>query len=278
MTVSTTTARAIQITMHRTTAPRRPLPRVRGRDREGACAQACGANRAAAYPSPSKASSSPNPPAPSPTSRSATASSIKNSATATSPPSTATSSPSNSTRRARSAWWIVSSSGCERRAPRRVAGFAPPRPSPAQLKHHQRREHDGAAERLQRREHLGEKKRAANGREQWLEIHEQRRAERPDAHGRGEHAEQAGGDRGAQPNEGEPAGRGRGRLPVPRRQRDNHEYRRRGEERVPGDTQRIGAGEQPAGDEQDRHPAEGSTERGKDANLRGRRGLRADHQ
>src|SRR5262249_16081756 len=65
------------------------------------------ASRARGFRSPSKANSSPNPPAPSPTSRSATASSTKNSAMATSPPSTATSSPSNSTRRARSAWWIV---------------------------------------------------------------------------------------------------------------------------------------------------------------------------
>src|SRR5262244_309475 len=219
MTASMTPARAIQIVMERWTTLQGPLPRVRGRDREGARA----ASRARAFRSPSKASSSPNPPAPSPTSRSATASSTRNSATATSPPSTATSSPSNSTRRARSGWWIALWSGCERRRarPRRVAGFAPPPLSPAQLKHHQRRKHNAAAERLQRREHLGEKERAADGREQGLEIHEQRRAERADAHGRGEHAEEAGGDRGAQPNEGEPPGRRRGRLPVPRRQRDN---------------------------------------------------------
>src|SRR5262245_48956155 len=269
MTVSMTTATAIPIAMERWTTRQGPLPRVG--TREGACTEARAASRARAFRSPSKASSSPNPPAPSPSSRSATASSIKNSATATSPPSTATSSPSNSTRRARSGWWIVSWSGCEgRRAPRRVADFAPPGLSPPQLKHHQRREHDGAAERLQRREHLGEKERAADGREQGLEIHEQRGAERPDAHRRGEHAEQAGGDRGAEPDKGEPAGRARGWLPVSRRQRDNHEYRRRREQRVPGDAQRIAAGKQAAGDEQDRHPADRSTERGKDA--RGRQG------
>src|SRR5262249_15309114 len=57
-----------------------------------------------------------------------------------------------------------------------------------------------------RREHLGEKERAADRRKQRLEIHEQRRAERPDTDGRGEHAEEAGGDRGAKRDEREPAG------------------------------------------------------------------------
>src|SRR2546430_16419285 len=136
-------------------APQGRLPRVGGRDGGGASA----ASRGAASPSPSKASSSPSRPAPCPSSQSATASFTKNSATATSPRSTATSSPFNSTRPARSGWWIVLWRGCEQRV-------APPHHSPPQLKHHQRGEHDAAAERLQRREHLGEEERAAHGREQ----------------------------------------------------------------------------------------------------------------
>src|SRR5262245_1961485 len=164
--------------------PQRPLPRMRGRDREGASAGACAASRVAGFRSPSRASSSPSRQGPCPSLRSATAYFTRNSATATSPPSTATSSPSNSTRRARSGWWIVSWSGCE-------AG-APPDFSPAQLKHHQRREHDAAAERLQRGEHLAEEERAADGGEQRLEVHEQRGAERADARGRGEDADEPG--------------------------------------------------------------------------------------
>ena len=100
--------------------PRRPLPPCGGGTGRGVEVQASEAPPtpaatppAAAARSPSKASWSPNPPAPSPPSRSATASSTRNSATATSPASTATSSPSRSTRRARSAWWIVLWSGCE---------------------------------------------------------------------------------------------------------------------------------------------------------------------
>src|SRR5262249_57244665 len=111
-----------------------------------------------------------------PSSRSATVCFTRNSATATSPRLTATSSPSNSTRRARSAWWIVSWSGCD-------AG-ASPNFSPAQLKHHQRPKHHAAAERLQRGELLGEKKRAADGGEQRLEVHEPRGPGRAAARGR----------------------------------------------------------------------------------------------
>ena len=64
-------------------------------------------------PRPSKANWSPNPPAPTVVSQRATAYFTRNSATATSPRSTATSSPSASTRRAKSAWWIVLWRGCE---------------------------------------------------------------------------------------------------------------------------------------------------------------------
>src|SRR5215468_11003116 len=56
-------------------------------------------------------------------------------------------------------------------------------PSPLELKHHQRGNHHRAAGDLQRRENLAEKCRAADRGEQRLEIHEQRGAERADAHG-----------------------------------------------------------------------------------------------
>src|SRR6266481_6096133 len=238
----------------------------RGRDTEGACA----ASRAAAFRSPSRASWLPSRPAPSRNSRSATACFIRNSATATSPPSTATSSPSNSTRPARSGWWIVSWSGYE--------SGASPNFSSAQLKHHQRREHDAAAERLQRREHLAEEERAADRGEQRLEIHEQRGAERPDARGRGEDADEPGGDCEAQGHEREPASRGRGRLPVCRRERGDDEHDRRGEQRVPGDAQRVGAGKQRARREQHDDAAERGAKRGEDPPDRERGRMRADHQ
>ena len=84
-------------------------------ERMASTAHAAGAEtRARASPSPLRASWSPSPPALSPNSRSGTASSTRNSATATSPPSTATSSSWRSTKPARSAWWTVSWSGCDR--------------------------------------------------------------------------------------------------------------------------------------------------------------------
>src|SRR5262249_1312239 len=158
--------------------------------------------------------------------------------------STATSSPFSSTRPARNAWWIVSWSGCDHPDVARL-------PSPPQLKHHQRPEHDAAAEYLQRREDLAEKERATDRCERRLEIHEQRGAERSDAHRRGKHAEKPGGDGGAEHNQREPATGRRRRLPVPGRERGEQKHGGRGQKRVPGDAQRIGAGKTCAGEEQD---------------------------
>src|SRR5262249_52987147 len=56
------------------------------------------------------------------------------------------------------------------------------------------------------------------------------------------------------------------------------EHHGRGDERVPGDAQRVGAGKERASNEQDHHPAEGGAEGGEDTRGREPGRMRADHQ
>src|SRR5262245_4467837 len=72
--------------------------------------------------------------------------------------------------------------------------------------------------------------------------------------------------------------RGRGRLPVRCRERGENEYGGRGQERIPSDAQRVGAGKQRARGEQHHNPAERGAEGGKNAGGRERGRMRAEHQ
>ena len=66
------------------------------------------------------------------------------------------------------------------------------------------RQHDGAAEPLDRCDYLAEHERTEDGRGQRLEIHDQRGAEGPDAKRRDEEQEDAGSDGDAHPDQSQP--------------------------------------------------------------------------
>ena len=82
----------------------------------------------------------------------------------------------------------------------------------------------------------------------------------------------------ARGDHGGPAERGLRRLPVERHERGQEEERSRGEERIPRDQPRIGAGKLRARHQQDDHAAARGAEREHDAGERDAAGMRADHQ
>ena len=95
--------------------------------------------------------------------------------------------------------------------------------SAPELEGHQGAQHDRAAQNLPRGHEFAEQRRAEDGREQWLEIHDQRAAKRPDAVDRDEQREHRDGNGDAHHHQREPAGASLRGMPVPGGEREDDE-------------------------------------------------------